>query len=48
MNANQMARLVVNPGSEKSFLAPLPIEKMPMVGNKTAALLRSIGVENYL
>ncbi len=38
-------QLVVNPGSEKSFLAPLPIEKMPMVGNKTAALLRSIGVE---
>ena len=38
-------QLVVNPGNEKSFLAPLPIEKMPMVGNKTAALLRSMGVE---
>lgn len=32
-------------GEEKSFLAPLPIEKMPMVGNKTSALLRSMGVE---
>jgi DNA polymerase-4 len=32
-------------GEEKSFLAPLPIEKMPMVGNKTGALLKSMGVE---
>jgi len=38
-------QLEVSPGNEKSFLAPLPIEKMPMVGNKTAALLRSMGVE---
>lgn len=32
-------------GEEKSFLAPLPIEKMPMVGNKTGELLRSMGVD---
>ncbi len=32
-------------GEEKDFLAPLPIEKMPMVGNKTGALLKSMGVE---
>ena len=32
-------------GEEKSFLAPLPIEKMPMVGSKTGELLRRMGVE---
>lgn len=32
-------------GDEKSYLAPLAIEKMPMVGDKTSALLRSMGVE---
>lgn len=32
-------------GEEKDFLAPMPIEKMPMVGNKTSILLRSMGVE---
>jgi DNA polymerase-4 len=35
----------VKPGNEKSFLAPLPIEKMPMVGNQTATMLRRMGVE---
>lgn len=38
-------QLEVEPGCEKSFLAPLPIEKMPMVGNQTATLLRRMGVE---
>jgi DNA polymerase IV len=38
-------QLQVLPGNEKSFLAPLRIEKLPMVGNQTATLLRSIGVE---
>jgi DNA polymerase IV len=38
-------QLEVKPGNEKSFLAPLPIEKMPMVGNRTASLLRSMGVD---
>ncbi len=32
-------------GSEKSFLAPLPVEKLPMVGPKTGALLKRMGVE---
>ena len=32
-------------GYEKEYLAPLPIEKMPMVGEKTATLLRDMGVE---
>src|SRR5450755_623778 len=38
-------QLEIQAGSEKSFLAPLPIEKMPMVGNQTATLLRRMGVE---
>jgi DNA polymerase IV len=38
-------QLQVLPGNEKSFLASLGIEKLPMVGNQTATLLRSIGVE---
>ena len=32
-------------GNEKPFLAPLPIEKLPMVGAKTGELLRRMGVE---
>jgi len=35
----------IKPGNEKLFLAPLPIEKMPMVGGQTATLLRRMGVE---
>ncbi len=38
-------RLEVKAGNEKIFLAPLPIEKLPMVGNQTATLLRRMGVE---
>ena len=38
-------QLEVRPGNEKIFLAPLPIEKLPMVGNQTATLLRRMGVE---
>ena len=34
----------IEPGTEKPFLAPLPIERIPMVGEKTAHLLRSMGV----
>lgn len=33
------------PGSEKSFLAPLSIKKIPMVGDKTYQLLRGMGIE---
>ncbi len=32
-------------GDEKTFLAPLGIEKIPMIGKQTAALLRQMGVE---
>lgn len=32
-------------GNEKTFLAPLSVEKLPMVGNKTGELLRRMGVE---
>jgi DNA polymerase-4 len=38
-------QLEILAGNEKSFLAPLPIEKMPMVGSQTATLLRRMGVE---
>lgn len=31
-------------GNEKAFLAPLPVEKLPMVGQKTTELLRQMGV----
>lgn len=31
-------------GEEKSFLAPLAVEKIPMVGKQTAELLRQMGV----
>lgn len=35
----------VKHGDEKSFLAPLRVNKIPMVGEKTYHLLRSMGVE---
>jgi len=34
----------VERGTEKPFLAPMPIERIPGVGGKTAHLLRSMGV----
>jgi DNA polymerase IV len=38
-------RLEIKPGNEKSFLAPLKIEKLPMIGKHTSELLKSIGIE---
>ena len=35
---------VVWPGQEASFLAPLPIERMPGIGPATATRLRSLGI----
>jgi DNA polymerase-4 len=32
-------------GQEKGFLAPLSVKKIPMVGNQTYRLLRSMGIE---
>lgn len=34
----------VAPGSEKDFLAPLAVEKIPMIGKRTASLLHGMGV----
>jgi len=38
-------QIEIKPGNEKLFLAPLPIEKIPMIGKQTATLLRRMGVE---
>jgi DNA polymerase-4 len=38
-------QLKVDFGYEKSFLAPLSIKKIPMIGEKTYHLLRTMGVE---
>jgi DNA polymerase IV len=35
----------VERGTEKMFLSPLPIRKIPMIGEKTSALLYNMGVE---
>lgn len=43
--AKPNGQLVIEFGKEKSFLAPLRIEKLPMIGPKTAELLRRMGVE---
>lgn len=43
--AKPCGTLSIPGGLEKPFLTPLAIEKMPMVGNKTGALLRQMGVE---
>jgi DNA polymerase IV len=43
--AKPCGTLAVPKGQEKPFLNPLAIEKMPMVGDKTGALLRQMGVE---
>jgi DNA polymerase-4 len=37
-------QLFVPAGTEKEFLAPLPIEKIPMVGKKTTAILHNAGI----
>ncbi|MFW6309644.1 MAG: DNA polymerase IV [Prolixibacteraceae bacterium] len=37
--------LTIENGKEKSFLAPLLVKKIPMVGDKTYYLLRSMGVQ---
>jgi len=40
-----LGQIVIPYGEEKVYLAPLPIEKMPMVGGKTSELLRRMGVD---
>ena len=38
-------QIIIKSGLEKHFLAPLSIQKIPMVGEKTFMLLRNMGVE---
>jgi DNA polymerase IV (archaeal DinB-like DNA polymerase) len=37
---------VVNPGQVSEFLSPLPVEKIPGVGQKTGAILHKIGISS--
>ncbi len=43
--AKPNGQLEIIHGTEKDFLAPLSIKKIPMVGDKTYQLLRNMGVE---
>lgn len=38
------AEKYIAPGTEKDFLAPLPVEKIPMIGRQTASFLYDMGV----
>jgi DNA polymerase-4 len=38
-------KIKVDTGTEKDFLAPLPVTKIPMVGDKTGQTLRNMGVQ---
>mgnify|MGYP000848868127 FL=1 len=42
--AKPCGELQVNGGTEKQFLAPLSIRKIPMVGDKSYTLLRNMGI----
>jgi DNA polymerase-4 len=44
--AKPNGQMEIHFGGEKSFLAPMPVEKLPMVGKETAAQLHRRGVEN--
>lgn len=43
--AKPNGQMKIDFGTEKSFLGPLMVNKIPMIGEKTAHLLRSMGVE---
>ena len=43
--AKPNGQMQINFGTEKNFLSPLSVSKIPMVGDKTFHLLRSMGVE---
>lgn len=43
--AKPNGQLKIDTGTERDFLAPLSVSKIPMVGEKTYRLLRSMGVE---
>jgi len=38
------AQKIIDPGTEKDFLAPLTVNKIPMVGNKTFQKLLNLGI----
>lgn len=46
--AKPNGQLQIDYGTEKEFLAPLPVGKIPMIGEKTALTLRTMGVEKVL
>ncbi len=46
--AKPNGQMQIDRGTEKTFLAPLSIKKIPMVGEKTYTLLRSMGVEKIV
>src|SRR5690606_30509605 len=37
-------QIEIKPGSERAFLAPMPVEKIPMVGRETASRLHKMGI----
>lgn len=41
---NAQARII--PGTERDFLAPLPIEKMPGIGAQTASMMHDMGIRD--
>lgn len=43
--AKPNGQMQIEYGTEKQFLSPLPVTKIPMIGEKTARLLHSMGVE---
>lgn len=43
--AKPNGQMRIDVGNEKNFLSPLAVGKIPMVGEKTAQLLRSMGIE---
>lgn len=43
--AKPNGQMQIMAGTEKEFLAPLPVRKIPMAGKKTCAYLNGIGVE---
>tara|TARA_R110002012_G_scaffold268206_2_gene452105 strand:- start:6 stop:1154 length:1149 start_codon:yes stop_codon:yes gene_type:complete len=45
-DAKPNGQMTIPFGKEKPYLAPLPIRRMPGVGEKTSALLERMGVEN--
>lgn len=38
------AEKYIHPGEEKEFLAPLPVDRIPMIGKQTSAFLHDMGV----